>query len=116
MTRCADREKGIITMTTTISTETAPATAVEFIPLGRLGLAEENVRRTDRKGGVEGLAQSIAAEGLLQNLTGFQTENGRFRIVAGGRRLVALEALAKAGRWSGPVPVRVLASPPTQRA
>lgn len=96
--------------TSTSTTETAPTAAVEFIALGRLGVAEENVRRTDRKGGVEGLAESIAAEGLLQNLTGFQTETGRFRIVAGGRRLAALKALAKAGRWSGPVPVRVLAS------
>lgn len=95
-------------MTTIIHTEIAAA--VEFIPLGRRGVAEENVRRTDRKGGVEGLAESIAAEGLLQNLTGFQTENGRFRIVAGGRRLAALKALAKAGRRHGPVPVRVLAS------
>ena len=92
-----------------VTINTVPAAAVELIALSRLGVAEENVRRTDRKGGIEGLAESIAAEGLLQNLTGFQTETGRYRIVAGGRRLAALKMLAKAGRWSGPVPVRVLA-------
>ena len=83
---------------------------MEWIALSKLSVAEENVRRTDRKGGIEGLAESIAAEGLLQNLTSFATEKGRYRIVAGGRRLAALRLLAKAGRWSGPVPVRVLPS------
>ena len=98
-------------VTTTPATETvAPAASMEWIALSKLSVAEENVRRTDRKGGIEGLAESIAAEGLLQNLTGFATEKGRYRIVAGGRRLTALRLLAKAGRWSGPVPVRVLPS------
>ncbi len=98
-----------------VTINTAPAAAVELIALSRLGVASENVRRTDRKGGIEGLAESIAAEGLLQNLTAFQTETGRYRIVAGGRRLTALKMLAKAGRWSGPVPVRVLPSGDARR-
>lgn len=98
-------------ITPTLATEAiALAASVEWIALSKLSVAEENVRRTDRKGGIEGLAESIAAEGLLQNLTGFATENGRHRIVAGGRRLAALRLLAKGGRWSGPVPVRVLPS------
>lgn len=111
MTRCADQEEGTKTMTTTNTTPTveiAPAPVVELIPLRRLGVAEENVRRTDRKGGIEGLAESIAAEGLLQNLIAFKTEAGRYRVVAGGRRLAALKLLAKAGRWSEPVPCKVL--------
>lgn len=95
-------------MTTTTHIEITPAPAVELIPLRKLGVAEENVRRTDRKGGIEGLAESIAAEGLLQNLIAFKTEAGRYRVVAGGRRLAALKLLAKAGRWGEPVPCKVL--------
>lgn len=45
---------------------------------------------------------------MLQNLVVFQTESGRYRVVAGGRRLAALKLLAKAGRWSEPVRCIVL--------
>ena len=50
------------------------------------------------------MAESIAAEGLLQNLIVFKTEALRYRVVAGVRRLAVLKLLAKAGRWSEPVP------------
>ena len=80
-------------------TETHTTHPVELIPLTKLSVASENVRRTDKKGGIEGLAESIAAEDLLQNLVVFQTEAGRYRVVAGGRRLAALKLLARAGRW-----------------
>ena len=96
--------------TTNVTTVTPTAT---LIPLSKLSVAPENVRRTDKRGGVEGLAESIAAEGLLQNLVAFETESGRFRVVAGGRRLAALKLLAKAGRWSEPVRCLVL---PTEAA
>lgn len=107
-------------MTTTVETAlTAPAPAAApteaLIPLAKLGAAPENVRRTDRRGGVEGLAESIAAEGLLQNLVVIEAERGRYRVVAGGRRLAALKLLAKASRWSGPVRCLVLPSEAAHR-
>jgi ParB family chromosome partitioning protein len=66
------------------------------IPLGQLQLSPRNARKT---GGddVEGLAASIAAHGLLQNLTVQPSDNddAPYGVVAGGRRLAALQLLAK---------------------
>lgn len=93
----------------------AAAPVEALIALTKLSVAPENVRRTDKRGGVEGLAESVAEEGLLQNLVVFETEASRFRVVAGGRRLAALKLLAKAGRWSGPVRCLVLPSEAAQR-
>ncbi|GJE02024.1 ParB/RepB/Spo0J family partition protein [Methylobacterium isbiliense] len=107
-----------MTAATVAVTAPAPVPAVPaeaLIPLTKLSVAPENVRRTDKRGGVEGLAESIAEEGLLQNLVVFETEAGRFRVVAGGRRLAALKLLAKAGRWGGPVRCLVLPSEAAQR-
>lgn len=104
------------TIATTVNTPApAPAPAEALIALTKLSVAPENVRRTDKRGGVEGLAENIAEEGLLQNLVVFETKAGRFRVVAAGRRLAALKLLAKAGRWSGPVRCLVLPSEAAQR-
>jgi ParB family transcriptional regulator, chromosome partitioning protein len=89
---------------------------VTEIALNKLDVAEANVRRTGRGNGIEELAASIAAHGLLQSLvvcpklddSGEPT--GRYEVVAGGRRLTALKLLAKRKAFgkTGPVPCRVL--------
>lgn len=71
------------------------------IPLGKLVLSEANVRRTGRDSGLEELAASIRAHGLLQSLAvrpeldADGAETGKYRVTGGGRRLAALKLLAK---------------------
>jgi ParB family chromosome partitioning protein len=73
------------------------------IALDQLQLSPRNARKIV-SAGVEDLAASISAHGLLQNLTVQPTvndEGGDFRacygVVAGGRRLAALKLLAQRG-------------------
>jgi ParB family transcriptional regulator, chromosome partitioning protein len=66
-------------------------------PLNKLYPSSANVRKTGAKDGIEGLAQSIHNHGLLNNLVvqpGGEKET--FSVLAGGRRLAALNHLAKA--------------------
>ena len=74
---------------------------IREIPLSRLALAPENVRKTppDPRADAE-LKASIAALGLLENLvvrTDEPDENGiaRFAVAAGGRRLKVMQALVE---------------------
>jgi ParB family chromosome partitioning protein len=73
-----------------------------------------NVRRTGRENGIEELAASIAAHGLLQSLSvrpvldGEGAETGRYEVVGGGRRLAALKLLAKRKQISKTAPVPCL--------
>ena len=91
---------------------THPEPTIRSIPLSRLELAPENVRKTpgDPTAFAE-LKASIAAHGLLENLivrvedTGGAPGSGpkqapieRCAVVAGGRRLAAMKALAERGR------------------
>ncbi len=69
-----------------------------FVPISKLTIHPGNVRRTDKRADVEALAASIAAHGLLQNLSVVRSEDGRYAVVAGARRLAALRLLAKQGR------------------
>ena len=70
------------------------------IPLSKLQHSPANIRKTDATGDLEELVASIAAHGLLQNLTVQPVEkqngkpSGKFEVVAGGRRLAALKLLA----------------------
>jgi ParB family chromosome partitioning protein len=101
---------------TAVSTpiETAKATDPQagfvLIPLHKLAISERNIRRTDRKAHLEALAASIKSLGLLQNLSVTRADNNRFTVVAGGRRLAALKALAKQGAIARdfPVPCHIL--------
>jgi ParB/RepB/Spo0J family partition protein len=67
----------------------------QAVPLDRLDHGD-NVRKvyTD----VEGLADTIEAIGLLQNLV-VRRDGEKFVVVAGGRRLAAMKKLASTGRW-----------------
>lgn len=85
---------------------------IESIALNRLTVSAINVRKTDRKADVAALAASIQSHGLLQNLSVAPGEDGKFSVVAGGRRLAALKMLAKSGAIAKdfPVPCIVLAT------
>jgi ParB family chromosome partitioning protein len=86
--------------------------ALQLIPLNKLVESEDNVRRTERKRDLDALAASIAAHGLLQNLTVTPREDGKFAVVAGARRHAALKRLVRQGErgkdW--PTPCQVVES------
>lgn len=67
-----------------------------------------NPRRVIDKGGIESLAASIAADGLLQNLI-VRKKGKRFEIISGERRYRALKLLRERGTLKAdhPVPVEV---------
>ena len=88
---------------------------IREIPLSKLALAPENVRRTppDPQADAE-LKASIAALGLLENLvvrTEGPDEDDRYAVVAGGRRLKAMQALAGDGVLDADHPVPCLVKP-----
>jgi ParB family chromosome partitioning protein len=76
-------------------------TIIRDVPLAKLVPSEKNVRRTGRDTGIEELAASIVAHGLLQSLSvrpvldADGAETGKFSVIGGGRRLAALKLLAK---------------------
>ena len=101
-------------------------TVIRSIPLSRLDLSPDNVRKTPAgRAAFAELKASIAAHGLLENLVVRAIEPGggpnpdqapdgpgRYSVIAGGRRLSALMELAREGMLSPdyPVPCRVIHS------
>lgn len=73
-------------------------TDIITIPLNKLELWDGNVRKTGALDGIAELKASIAAHGLLQSLVVRKGKRGKFGIVAGQRRYLALKSLAKDGR------------------
>jgi ParB family chromosome partitioning protein len=73
------------------------------IPLSQLVPSPANVRKV--KTGIDGLAASIAAIGLLQNLTVRPADGQSFEVLAGGRRLAALKLLVKQKKIASDFPV-----------
>jgi ParB family transcriptional regulator, chromosome partitioning protein len=67
------------------------------IPLNKLVPWKGNVRRTEPKAGLNELAASITAHGLLQSLVVQKDKAGTYSVVAGRRRFLALQSLAKSG-------------------
>ncbi|MFM9849846.1 MAG: ParB/RepB/Spo0J family partition protein [Hyphomicrobiaceae bacterium] len=63
------------------------------VPLNRLTLWDGNVRKTDVRAGLDELAASIAAHGLLQSLVVRKGKRGKYEIVARQRRFLALQSL-----------------------
>jgi len=86
------------------------------ISLAKLIPSPVNTRRTGAGAGIEALAASIRAHGLLQSLVvrpkldGGGQPTDRYEVVAGGRRLAALKLLAKQKRITKgtAIPCRVL--------
>jgi ParB family chromosome partitioning protein len=67
------------------------------IPLNKLLAWEGNVRKADPDKGIDELAASIAAHGLLQSLVVRKDRRGKYAVVAGRRRLLVLKSLVDAG-------------------
>ena len=90
---------------------------IREVPLSRLALAPENVRKTPADPVAEAeMKASIATHGLLENLVvrmDGPADAGTYAVVAGGRRLAALKALADDGVLDAdhPVPCLVAADP-----
>jgi ParB family transcriptional regulator, chromosome partitioning protein len=86
---------------------------LEYFPISALALSPLNARQTVPDDEITSMANSIAITGLLQNLIGLRDEAGDVLIVGGGKRLRALQQLARegfvpgAGRVFDPVPVFV---------
>jgi ParB family chromosome partitioning protein len=79
------------------------------IPLKDLDLSPLNVRKTPPTAAEQAeLAASIVAHGLLENLIVRPTEDGRHEVLAGGRRLMALQTLARDGEIGTDHPVACL--------
>ena len=75
------------------------------IALNKLTAWEGNVRKTASDAGIDELAASIAAHGLLQSLVVRKQARGKHAVVAGRRRLMALAILAADGRIEADMPV-----------
>ncbi len=96
-------------------TNTVTYTTTE-ISLAKLVPCPANARRTGTGLGIEALAASIQAHGLLQSLVvrpaldGQGQATGKYEVAAGGRRLAALKLLAKRKRIGklAAIPCRVL--------
>ena len=79
------------------------------IPLNKLLAWNDNVRVTGVEDGIGELADSIASVGLLQGLVVKKEPRGKYAVIAGRRRLLALSQLAADGKVKAtmPVPCRV---------
>ena len=91
-------------------------TAIELVSANvmELTLSDLNPRKEADVAGIERLAENIRAVGLIQNLAGIMTEDGTVEIVAGGRRLRALQQLQDDPRFAT-VPVRIAPDEATAR-
>lgn len=79
---------------------------VELVPFADLFVSPLNPRTVFSPEGIEALAENIRQLGLIQNLAGLRDEAGKVGIVAGGRRLRALELLQDDPRFAA-VPVKL---------
>jgi len=78
---------------------------IAYAEFGNLVLSKLNPRQdvTDEEIGM--LASSIETCGLINPLSVLETDDGKYEVVAGGRRLRAIEMLVRAKRWSASVAV-----------
>lgn len=81
---------------------------ITSVPLSTLVASTTNPRRSYKKKDIEGLALSIKRDGLIHNLTVKPVAGGKYRVVAGQRRFLALQHLNRTGEIerSYRVPVR----------
>ena len=90
------------------TTITAPnISRIEYVALDKLYLSDLNPRQEADEEGIEHLAQSLVACGLIQNLSGLKEAKGKIGIVAGGRRLRALKIAVLEEPSLAHVPVRL---------
>ena len=79
----------------TKTTETPIEREPQLIALSRLTLSPLNPRQDVTEDEVATMAASLRAIGLIQNLAGFAVSGGEIGIMAGGRRLRALQLIAQ---------------------
>jgi ParB family chromosome partitioning protein len=79
------------------------------IPLNKLLAWNGNVRTSGAEDGIGELAASISSVGLLQNLVVVKQPRGKYAVIAGRRRLLALSQLVANGDMTDtwPVPCRI---------
>ena len=85
---------------------------IQSVKVKNLSLSKDNVRKRNRDVGIDEMAASIVAQGLLQNLIVTPLKKaGHFTVKAGGRRLRALQRLIEQQKLPADheVPVLVLA-------
>ena len=87
---------------------------IEQVPFADCVLSDLNPRREVDPDAITRLAENIRTLGLIHNLAGLQQEDGRVAIVAGGRRLRALEALQEDPRFHS-IPVQIAPDEATAR-
>ena len=75
-----------------------PVLQPHLVAVNRLEKSPLNARRTAVKVGMEELKASLLAHGLMQNLVVTDTGDGRFLVIAGGRRLEAIHSLQAEGK------------------
>ena len=78
---------------------------VSIIPFNKLTLWKGNVRKTGIEAGLDELAASIAAHGLLNPLTVRPAGKGKYAVVAGQRRFLALQRLVQEGTFQKSTPL-----------
>jgi ParB family chromosome partitioning protein len=93
-----------------LETFTAPET-VETVALCDLYLSDINPRQDVTDEGIALLAESLATCGLIQNLSGLRDADGKIAIVAGGRRLRALNIAVAERADLAQVPVKITDNP-----
>lgn len=100
----------IATLIQTERTHPGNAYSIASIPLNKLVPWDGNVRKTGASDDLGELKASIAALGVLQSLVVRKTHRGKYAIIAGRRRFLALSALAGEGtiEADAPVPCRII--------
>ena len=71
---------------------------LEHIEVKKLSKSALNVRKTTNKAACEELKASILAHGLMQNLVVIPAKKGKYHVIAGARRLEALQSLIAEGK------------------
>lgn len=76
-----------------------------LVPLEKLVLSDANVRRVIQAEGIEELAALLESQGQLQRLAVVAHTDDTYAVVAGGRRLRAMQRLVAKGKWEASHPV-----------
>src|SRR6266571_435111 len=82
---------------------------LKTLPLSALCPPKDNPRRNIDQAAIASLAESIKTDGVLQNLVVEPDGAGKFRVISGKRRFLALKLLKRQGTIDGDfkVPVEV---------
>ncbi len=70
----------------------------QLIALSKLEISSLNVRKTLTRDGIDEMKASLTSHGLMQNLVVTAAGDGTYHVVAGGRRLAALQELRQEGK------------------